>query len=203
MTTRPASVAEPVQRLIDELGRLPGIGPKSAQRLTFFLLRAPEEQLQALAEAIQQIKLRTTFCAVCQNITETSPCYICSHTSRDRSIICVVEDPLDIMALERAKSYQGVYHVLHGLISPMDGIGPEQLKIRELLYRLEKGEVHEVVLATNPSLEGDATAMYIQRLVSPLGVRVTRLARGLPIGSDLEYADEVTLARAVEARQEM
>ncbi|MSQ14795.1 MAG: recombination protein RecR [Dehalococcoidia bacterium] len=200
---RPAPVAEPVQRLIDELGRLPGIGPKSAQRLTYFLLRVPDEQIQALAEAIQQIKERTTLCSICQNITESDPCNICSHSSRDRSIICIVEDPLDIMALERAKSYQGIYHVLHGLISPMDGVGPGQLKVRELLHRMDSGEVREIILATNPSLEGDATAMYIQRLISPLGIRVTRLARGLPNGSDLEYADEITLSRAVEARQDM
>lgn len=203
MTGRPIPIAEPVQRLIDELGRLPGIGPKSAQRLTYFLLRAPDEQLQALADAIQEIKRRTALCHVCQNITEESPCPICSHPAREKRTICIVEDPLDIMALERSRSYDGVYHVLHGLISPMDGIGPEQLKVRELLRRLQEGGVQEVILATNPSLEGDATAMYLQRLISPLGVRVTRLARGLPIGSDLEYADDVTLARAVEARQEM
>lgn len=197
------TVAKPVARLIEELSRLPGIGPKTASRLTFYLLRAPEEQAKALAEAIQQLKGHTVTCSVCFNIAEESPCPICRDEGRDHSIICVVEEPLDVMAIERTRKYNGVYHVLHGTISPIDGIGPDDLKIRELLDRLRMNPVKEVILATNPSLEGEATAMYLQRLIAPLGIRITRLARGLPVGGDLEYADEVTLTRALEGRQEM
>jgi recombination protein RecR len=192
-----------VGRLIEELNKLPGIGPKTAQRLTYFLLRAPQEQAQALAEAILAVKEKVGLCSTCQNITEADPCLICRNSGRDHSIICVVEEPLDILALERSQSYKGIYHVLHGVISPMDGIGPDDLKIRELLDRLKDGEITEVILATNPNLEGEATAMYLQRLIAPLGIKLTRLARGLPFGSDLEYADEVTLARALEGRQGM
>lgn len=195
--------AAPVARLIEELHRLPGIGPKGAQRLAYFLLRASREEAQALADAIIEVKERIVLCSTCQNITETDPCLICSDTGRDRSIICVVEEPLDILALERARSLRGLYHVLHGAISPMEGVGPEQLKVRELLERLRDGTVQEVIMATNPNLEGEATAMYISRLIQPIGVRVTRLARGLPIGGDLEYADDLTLARALENRQEL
>ncbi len=195
--------AEPVSRLIEELGKLPGIGPKSAARLTYHLLRIPEAEARALAEAIIAVKEKTVLCSSCQNITDSNPCAICGSKERDHSIICVVKEPLDIMALERTGQYKGIYHVLHGVLSPMDGIGPDDLKIKELLQRLKTGSIEEVILATNPNLEGEATAMYLQRLLSPFGVRLTRLARGLPVGGDLEYADEVTLTHALEGRQEM
>ncbi|MBF8264316.1 MAG: recombination protein RecR [Dehalococcoidia bacterium] len=194
--------APPVARLIEELHKLPGIGPKTAQRLAYHLLRSPKEYAQSLAEAIIAVKERVVLCSTCQNITEEDPCLICRNEKRDKSQICVVEEALDILALEKAGSFKGVYHVLHGALSPLDGIGPEDLKIRELLERLKGDGVAELILATNPNLEGEATAMYLHRLLSPLGVRITRLARGLPMGSDLEYADEVTLARAFEGRQE-
>jgi recombination protein RecR len=194
---------EPVARLIEEFKRLPGIGPKTASRLTFFLLKAPAEQAISLAEALRQLRERTTFCSICFNITEESPCPICRDERRDRSIICVVEEPLDVLAIERTREYRGLYHVLHGAISPMNGIGPEDLKIEELINRLRAEPVAEVILATNPSLEGEATAMYLHRQLAPLGVRITHLARGLPVGGDLEYADEITLARALEGRREM
>jgi recombination protein RecR len=197
------SAAAPVARLIQEFHKLPGIGPKSAQRLTYFLLRAPQEEAQALAQAILEVKEKIAFCTICENVTDTDPCLICADSQRDRSIICVVEEPLDILALERSRSYHGLYHVLHGVISPMDGVGPEDLKVEELLGRLKGGGVSEVILATNPNLEGEATAMYLNRLLRPLGLRVTRLARGLPTGADLEYADDLTLARAIEGRQEV
>ncbi|MGQ9572495.1 MAG: recombination mediator RecR [Dehalococcoidia bacterium] len=195
--------AAPVAKLIEEFHKLPGIGPKSAQRLTYYLLRAPEEDARALAQAILEMKEKITFCSVCQNVTDRDPCLICADPERDISLICVVEEPLDILALERTRSYNGLYHVLHGVISPMDGVGPEHLKVEELLERLKGGSVREVILATNPNLEGEATAMYLNRLLHPLGVRVTRLARGLPSGADLEYADDITLTRALEGRQEM
>ena len=195
--------AEPVSRLIEELGKLPGIGPKSAARLTYHLLRIPEAEARALAEAIIAVKEKTVLCSSCQNITDSNPCAICGSKERDHSIICVVKEPLDIMALERTGQYKGLYHVLHGVLSPMDGIGPDDLKIKELLQRLKTNPVKEVILATNPNLEGEATAMYLQRLLSPFGVRLTRLARGLPVGGYLEYADEVTLTHALEGRQEM
>ena len=195
--------AQPVARLIEELHKLPGIGPKSAQRLAYFLLRTSEEEARALAEAIVAVKEKITFCSICQNITECTPCPICQDEGRDHTKICVVEEPMDVLALERTRGYHGLYHVLHGVISPMDGIGPEELKIKELLARLQGGLTQEVILATNPNLEGEATAMYLQRLIAPLGIKVTRLARGLPFGSDLEYADEVTLTRALEGRQEI
>ena len=188
---------EPVARLIEEFSRLPGIGPKTASHLTFFLLRSPTEQAASLAEALSQMRERIIFCSTCFNITEESPCPICQDEGRDRSLICVVEEPLDVLAIERTREYRGLYHVLHGTISPMEGIGPEDLKIRELITRLQAERVEEVILATNPSLEGEATAMYLHRQLVPLGVRVTRLARGLPVGGDLEYADQVTLARAL------
>ncbi|MDO8636011.1 MAG: recombination mediator RecR [Dehalococcoidia bacterium] len=194
--------APPVARLIEELHKLPGIGPKTAQRLAYHLLRSPKEYAQSLAEAIIAVKERVVLCSTCQNITEENPCLICRNEKRDRTQICVVEEALDILALEKAGSFKGIYHVLHGALSPLDGIGPEDLKIRELLERLKGDGVTELILATNPNLEGEATAMYLHRLLSPLGVRITRLARGLPMGSDLEYADEVTLARAFEGRQE-
>jgi recombination protein RecR len=197
------SAAAPVVRLIEEFHKLPGVGPKSAQRLTYYLLRAPEEEARALAQAILEVKEKITFCSICQNVTDSDPCLICANEERDSSVVCVVEEPLDILALERTGSYNGLYHVLHGVISPMDGVGPEHLKVGELLERLKDGSVQEVILATNPNLEGEATAMYLGRLLRPLGVRVTRLARGLPSGADLEYADDLTLTRALEGRQEM
>jgi recombination protein RecR len=197
------SAAAPVARLIEEFHKLPGIGPKSAQRLTYHLLRAPADDARALAQAILEVKEKTVLCSVCQNITDSDPCSICSNPERDHGVICVVEEPLDILALERTGAYRGLYHVLHGVISPMDGVGPEDLKVQELLSRLRSGDVREVIMATNPNLEGEATSMYIARLISPLGLKVTRLARGLPVGADLEYADNVTLARALEGRQEV
>lgn len=194
--------AAPVARLIEELHKLPSIGPKTAQRLAYHLVRMPQEEARALAEAIMAIKERIILCSQCQNLTEVDPCAICTDASRDRSILCVLEEPLDVLALERTRAYHGLYHVLHGAISPINGIGADELKIRELLGRLRDGSVHELVLATNPNLEGEATAMYIQRLVSHLVKRVTRLARGLPVGGDLEYADQMTLTRALQGRQE-
>jgi recombination protein RecR len=196
-------VAEPVARLIDELNKLPGIGPKSAQRLAFYLLRAPREQAHALAEAIAEVKERVRLCSQCFNLTEHDPCAICASAQRDRTLICVVEEPLDVLAIERTREYRGLYHVLHGALSPIEGIGPEQLRLRELLARLRNGAVEEVILATNANLEGEATATYVARLLRPLGVRVTRLARGLPVGGDLEYADDLTLSRALEGRREL
>jgi len=194
---------EPVTRLIEALTRLPGIGPKTAARLTYFLLRAPEELVTSLAEALQDLKTRIVYCERCFNITDTSPCAICRDERRDQSTICVVEEPLDVLAIERTHEYRGLYHVLHGVISPLDGIGPEDLRIAELVARVQREPIREVILATNPGLEGDNTAAWIYRQLAPLGVRVTRLARGLPVGGDLEYADEVTLSRALEGRQEM
>jgi recombination protein RecR len=182
---------------------LPGIGPKTAQRLTFFLVRAPQEEVAELAQAIGELRSQITYCSVCHNITVANPCGICADESRDRRAICVVEEPLDVSALERTREYHGLYHVLHGVISPVDGIGPDDLRIDALMARLRAGGVDEVVLATNPNLEGEATAMYLARLIAPLGVRVTRLARGLPVGGDLEYADEVTLSRAITGRREI
>ncbi len=193
----------PVARLIQELNRLPGIGPKSAQRLAYYIIRLPSEDAQALADAVLDVKDRIIFCSVCQNLTEIDPCAICSGPRRDRSLICVVEEPLDVLVIERASFYRGLYHVLHGVISPMNGVGPEDLRIKELLPRLEDGSVKEVVIGVNPTLEGDATAMYIHRLISPLGVKVSNLARGLPVGSHLEYADEVTLSQAYQGRREL
>ncbi|MCS7250828.1 MAG: recombination mediator RecR [Thermoflexus sp.] len=193
----------PIARLIEALVKLPGIGPKTALRLAFYMLRAPEEEVLALAEALRELKQRTRLCEICFHITDESPCAICRDEQRDRGLICVVEEPLDVLAIERTGEYRGVYHVLHGVISPMDGIGPEHLRIRELVERIRREAPREVILATNPSLEGENTAVYIYRLLAPLGVRVTRLARGLPVGGDLEYADEITLVRALQGRQEM
>lgn len=197
------SVATPIANVIEAFSRLPGIGPKTAARLAFYLLRAPEDEVLALAQAVRELKERTLFCQQCYNIAETNPCAICSSEERDSSLICVVEEPSDVLAIERTREFRGLYHVLHGAISPVEGIGPEQLKIAELLARLRIAPVTEVLLATNPNLEGEATAMYLARLIGPLGVRVTRLAHGLPVGGDLEYADEVTLGRALSGRHEM
>jgi recombination protein RecR len=195
--------AQPVSRLIEELHKLPGIGPKSAQRLAYYLLKIPEEEARALAEAILAAKEKVALCTICQNFTEVDPCPICRDKGRDRSRICVVEKPLDILAVERTRKYAGLYHVLHGVLSPMDGVGPDDLKMKGLIERLKDGSVGEVILATNPNLEGEATAMYLSRLIAPLSVKVTRLARGLPFGSDLEYADEQTMTRALEGRHEI
>lgn len=196
------TTAEPVVRLVEALGRLPGIGPKSAQRLTYYLLRSPVEEARALAEAILALREKIGLCSVCFNITDCDPCLICQDKERDHSKICVVERPSDIPPLEQTGKYNGVYHVLHGTISPAQGIGSEQLKVKELLLRLQDGLVTEVILATNPNLEGEATAMYLRQIIQPLGIRVSRLARGLPFGADLEYADDMTLRQAIEGRQE-
>ena len=198
-----SAIPRPVQALIDEFSRLPGIGPKTASRLTYFLLRQPAEQTRALAEALATLKERIRFCSVCFNMTESDPCPLCNDAQRDAASLCVVEEPLDVIAIERTRSFRGRYHVLHGAISPVDDIGPDDLKIKELLGRLSDGKLKEVILATNPSYEGEATAMYLQKQIAPMGLKVTRLARGLPVGGDLEYADETTLARAVEGRSEM
>jgi len=203
LSTNSVSTAEPIGRLIEELNKLPGIGPKSAQRLTYYLLRAPANEVGALADAIKNLKEKLTLCSNCQNITDSDPCAICRDEERDRTKICIVEEPIDILPLERTRKYKGLYHVLHGVIAPTNGIGPDELKVKEMLSRLNDGLVTEVILATNPNLEGEAIAMYIQRLIAPLGIRVTRLARGLPYGGDLEYADDVTISRALEGRQEM
>jgi recombination protein RecR len=194
-----------VQRLIDELSRLPGIGPKSASRLTFFLLRGDGQLPRELAAALSELKERTRFCSNCFNITDAQadPCPVCADPARQTGVVCVVEEPLDVLAIERTREFKGRYHVLNGVISPVEGIGPEDLKIRELVERLKREPVREVILATNISLEGEATAMYLQKQLLPLGVKVTRLARGLPVGGDLEYADETTLARALSGRSEM
>jgi recombination protein RecR len=197
------SAAPPVARLIEAFSRLPGVGPKSAQRLTYFMIRMPREEAEALAEALISVKDRIVLCSKCLNITEDPVCAVCTNERRDRTRICVVEEPLDVLALERTRAYEGLYHVLHGSISPVNGIGAEQLKIRELLDRLRDETVTELILATNPNLEGEATSMYLQRLISPLGIKVTRLARGLSSGADLEYADEMTLANALEGRAEV
>ena len=201
MAAGPGGAPEPITRLIEAFHRLPGVGPKSAQRLAYHILRIPEQEAAALATAIVDVKQRIKLCSRCLNITESDPCGICTDARRDQTMICVVEQPLDILAIERT-GFRGLYHVLHGVLNPMDGVGPDDLRLRELVLRL-KEEVVEVIMATNPSLEGEATAMYVQRLAGPLGVRVTRLARGLPSGADLEYTDDVTLSRALEGRQEI
>jgi recombination protein RecR len=198
-----AAVPEPVTRTVDALSRLPGIGPKSASRLTYFLLRAPDELAQELAEALLALKSGTAVCSVCFNITVDDPCPICASDHRDRALIAVVEEPLDVLAIERTGVYEGLYHVLHGAISPVNGIGPDQLRIQELDRRVRSNPITEVIIATNPGMEGDATAMYIQRTLADAPVRVTRLARGLPVGGDLEYVDSVTLMRALEGRRSM
>ena len=192
---------EPIARLIEAFHRLPGVGPKSAQRLAYHVLRVPEQEAAALANAILDVKHRIILCATCLNITEADPCGYCSDSRRDASLICVVEQALDILSIERTGAFKGRYHVLHGILNPMEGIGPDDIRVRELLTRVQAGGVAEIIMATNPSLEGEATSMYISRLIGPLGVRVTRLARGLPSGADLEYTDDLTLARALEGRQ--
>ena len=195
-------VAEPIARLIDELNKLPGIGPKSAQRLVYHLLRSPDEEAKALAEAIFALKEKIKLCSVCFNNTDCDPCRICQDKERDHSKICIVEKPSDIFPLEQTGRYNGVYHVLHGTISPTEGIGPEELKVKELLARLKDSSVTEVIVATNPNVESETMAMYLQQIITPLGIRVTRLARGLPFGAELEYADDLTLGQALENRRE-
>jgi recombination protein RecR len=196
-------VPEPISKLIEGFMRLPGIGPKTAQRLAFFVLKMEEEDVLDLAKALVRAKRDLRFCSVCNNISDREVCVICSDKHRDRSTICVVQDPRDVMAMERTREYNGLYHVLHGAISPIEGIGPDELKIPELLKRLEDETVQELILATNPNIEGEATAMYLAKLVKPFGLRVTRIAHGLPVGGDLEYADEVTLTKALEGRREL
>ncbi len=198
------SLATPksVQRLIDEFSRLPGVGPKTASRLTYFLLRGDGQQPRDLAQALLELKERTRLCSTCFNITESDPCPVCADAARQGSLLCVVEEPLDVLAIERT-NFKGRYHVLHGVLSPVEGVGPEDLRIKELVDRARREPLTEVILATNVSLEGEATAMYVQKQLAPLGIKITRLARGLPVGGDLEYADETTLARALEGRSAM
>ncbi len=195
--------APPVAKLIEEFEKLPGIGHKTAQRLAFHVLNLPAEKSEALANAIKEAKLKTRYCSICSNLTETDPCSICSSAKRDHGLICIVEDPRDVVAMERIREFNGIYHVLHGVISPMEGIGPEDIKIKELLQRIREGDIREVILATDPDVEGEATAMYISKLLKPVGIRTTRIAHGIPVGGDLEYADEVTLAKALEGRREI
>ena len=193
----------PLQALVDQLQRLPGIGAKGAQRLAFHLLRQPRDDVEALVGAIRDVKERITYCSVCHNITDADPCYYCTHDGRDRSVICVVEDPHNVAAVERTKEFNGAYHVLMGALSPLQGVGPDELRIKSLLARVGRGEVAEVILATNPNVEGEATAIYLAKLLKPLGVRVTRIAMGLPVGSDIEYADDVTIHKAMEGRRDL
>ncbi|MBZ0288679.1 MAG: recombination mediator RecR [Anaerolineae bacterium] len=198
------AIPEPVTKLIDAFSRLPGVGPKTASRLTYYLLSQPEDVSEALATALRDMKSNTRFCSVCHNITVNDPCPICSDSRRDHHTIVVVEEPLDVLAIERTGSFDGLYHVLHGAISPVNGIGPDKLRIQELVARVEKGEILEVIIATNPGQEGDATAMFIQKnALAGKGVKITRLARGLPVGGDIEYVDAVTLSRALQGRNEL
>ncbi len=196
------SATDSVNQLIRELARLPGIGPKSAQRITYYLLRAPEEQTMAMAEALVSLKQKTRLCAICFNISDSDVCAICRNGRRNPALVLIVEQPQDILALEHAGGYHGRYHVLHGAISPTEGVGGDDIRLKELLERLQNGAVTEVIIGTNPTVEGETTALYLKRLITPLGLHVTRLARGLPFGSELEYADDVTLSRAIEGRQE-
>jgi len=196
-------VPEPLSKLIDELTKLPGVGPKTAQRLAFHLLESSEPEVETLAGAIVHAKKTLKHCSLCFNVTDKDPCGLCQDIKRDASLVCVVADPKDLMALERTREFKGTFHVLGGLISPLDGVGPDDLRIRELLLRLESGQIKEIVVATNPSATGEATALYLAKLIKPLGVKITRLACGLPMGADLEYADEVTLSKALEGRREL
>lgn len=195
------AVPDSVTRLIDAFTRLPSVGPKTASRLAYYLLRAPDEVSETLAQAITELKAKTLLCSICYNITETDPCPLCQDSERDGSVIAVVEEPLDVIALERTGSFKGRYHVLHGVISPREGVGPEQLKIRELIKRVQQGSVQELIISTNPGMEGDATAMFIKHELNGMPIKLTRLARGLPTGADLEYADSVTVMRALQGRQ--
>lgn len=195
--------ALPIAKLIEEFEKMPGIGKRTAERLAYHVLRLSDKEVSELAGAIVDAKKKITFCPVCQSLTDRVPCDICSSGKRDKGLICVVENPKDVLAMEKTREYKGLYHVLHGAISPMDGIGPNDIKIKELLERIQQGGVTEVIMATNPNIEGEATAMYVSKLLKPLGVKVTRIAHGIPVGGDLEYADEVTLTRALEGRREM
>ena len=197
-----AIYAKPLARLVDELRKLPGIGPKTAQRLAFYLIGQSNESVHSLASAMVEAKDKISYCSECFNLTDVDPCNICSNSARDKSVICVVEEPKDIIALERTRSYKGMYHVLHGAIAPLEGIGPGELRVKELIIRLTE-QVQEVILATDPNVEGEATAMYLARLIKPLDIKVTRIAHGMPVGGDLEYVDEVTLTKALEGRREM
>jgi recombination protein RecR len=194
---------EPIARLIDELQKLPGIGAKSAQRMAFHLLRTPRADVERLADAMREMKDRVTYCSVCSNITDADPCAYCTAADRNHALICVVEEPQNVVAIEKARGYSGVYHVLMGALSPLQGVGPDDLKIKGLLDRVAEGRVEEVILATNPNVEGEATAIYLTKLLKPLGVRVTRIAMGVPVGSDLEYTDEFTMHKAMEGRREI
>jgi recombination protein RecR len=199
MATRP----DPLSKLVEQLQRLPGIGAKSAQRLAFHILKTPREEVDRLGDAMREVKDRVTYCSVCSNITDVDPCFFCTNPTRDHSVICVVEEPENVNGIEKTRDFKGVYHVLMGALSPLHGVGPDDLKIRDLLMRVGKGGVQEVILATNPNVEGEATAIYVAKLLTPLGVRVTRIAMGVPVGSDLEYADEVTMHKAMEGRREV
>ena len=194
---------DPLAKLVEQLQRLPGIGAKSAQRLAFHILKTPREEVDRLSEAMRDVKERVTYCSICSNITDVDPCYFCTSPARDRSLICVVEEPENVTAVEKTRQFRGVFHVLMGALSPLHGVGPDDLKIKELLGRVANGSVEEVILATNPNVEGEATAIYLAKLLKPLGIKVTRIAMGVPVGSDLEYADEVTMLRAMEGRREL
>ena len=194
---------EPLSKLIEQLQRLPGIGAKSAQRLAFHVLKTPREDVERLASAMREVKDRVTYCSVCSNITDADPCFYCTDSGRDRRVICVVEEPENVTAIEKTRDFKGMYHVLMGALSPLHGVGPDDLKVKELLGRVGGGTVEEVILATNPNVEGEATAIYLAKLLKPLGVRVTRIAMGVPVGSDLEYADEFTMHKAMEGRREV
>jgi recombination protein RecR len=194
---------DPLKKLVEQLQRLPGIGAKSAQRLAFHLLKTPREEVDRLAEAMREVKERVTYCSTCSNITDTDPCFYCTASERDRRLICVVEEPENVAGIEKTHGFRGVYHVLMGALSPLHGVGPDDLKIKGLLQRVGAGGVEEVILATNPNVEGEATAIYLAKLLKPLGVRVTRIAMGVPVGSDLEYADEITMGKAMEGRREI
>jgi len=197
----PSALARPLARLIDELGKLPGVGPKTAQRLAYHILRTPGPDAEALAAAIRSVKTDLRYCGICFNIAETDPCVICSSDERDATVVCVVEEPLDVLAIERTGQFKGRFHVLHGAISPVNGVRPDDLKIAQLVARVKEGGIEELIMATNPNLEGEATSMYVAQLLAGSGARLTRLARGLPMGGDLEYADEVTVSRALEGRR--
>ena len=195
--------ALPIAKLIEEFSKLPGIGKRSAERLAFYILKQPAEKVERFSRALTEAKEKITFCPICQSLTDSVPCSICSDSRRDQTVICVVENPKDILAMEKTKEFKGVYHVLHGVISPIDGIGPDDIKIKELLLRTKDGNLKEIIMATNPSIEGEATAMYISNLFKNFGIKVTRIAHGLPVGGELEYADEITITKALEGRQEI
>jgi recombination protein RecR len=197
--TRP----DPLAKLVEQLQRLPGIGAKSAQRLAYHILKTPRETVDRLAEAMREVKERVTYCSICSNITDVDPCFFCTHPGRDARIICVVEEPENVNGVEKTRQFNGLYHVLMGALSPLHGVGPDDLKIKDLLRRVADGSVEEVILATNPNVEGEATAIYLAKLLKPLGIKVTRIAMGVPVGSDLEYADDVTMQRAMEGRREV